>query len=88
MASPASRVTCSLHAGILGALAEAVARGTTPSKNALVERALWREPQAMRRQTRRAQWEDASRDPLFLDDLVETAAAFASVDSEITEESR
>jgi hypothetical protein len=44
------------------------------------------ETRDVRRELRRARWEEASRDPLFLHDLEETAAAFAAADSEVWRE--
>jgi Arc/MetJ-type ribon-helix-helix transcriptional regulator len=83
MRSSARKVTFSLREDVLVALDEAVAQGTAPSKNAFVERALRKELQEIRRQQRESLWQEASRDPLFLRDLAETAAAFAAADSEI-----
>ena len=80
MAAPAKKATFRLQADVLAALDEAVASGSAPSKNAFVDRALRNELRAVRRQLRRAQWEEASRDPLFIHDLEETAAAFETAD--------
>lgn len=82
MATKAKKATFSLPEDVLAALQEAVAQGTAPSKNALVERALVRELQELRRQARRAQWEEAARDPVFLQDIEDTGAAFSSADAE------
>lgn len=76
MASATKKATFSLHEHVLAAMAEAVEQGAAPSKNALVERALIHELREVQRQQRRARWEEASRDPLFLRDLEETQAAF------------
>jgi hypothetical protein len=88
MVSRARKVTFSLHDDVLAALDEAVARGGARSKNAFVEQALRREFQEMRRQSRQAQWEEASRDPLFLKDLEDIGDAFASADAETMEDVR
>jgi hypothetical protein len=88
MAAPAKKATFSLQADVLAGLDEAIASGSAPSKNAFVERALRNELRELRRELRRAQWEEASRDPLFLRDIAETAAAFESADSEISDEAR
>ncbi len=85
MASRIRKVTFSLHEDVLAALDEAVARGDARSKSAFVEQALRREFQEMRRQIRQAQWEEASRDPLFLKDLQEIGDAFAAADAETIE---
>jgi uncharacterized protein YbjT (DUF2867 family) len=48
----------------------------------LIGGALVRELQALRREARRSQWEEASRDPLFLKYIAEVTAAFQSADTE------
>ncbi|HEY7062273.1 MAG TPA: ribbon-helix-helix protein, CopG family [Chloroflexota bacterium] len=86
MAVPARKATFSLQPDVLAAVDEAVASGSAPSKNAFVERALRKELREVRRQLRRAQWEEAFRDPLFIRDLQEVAEAFASSDAETLSE--
>ncbi len=86
MATPAKKATFSLQADVLAALDAAVTSGSAPSKNAFVDRALRKELREARRQVRRAQWEEASRDPLFIRDLEETVAAFETADMEIPPE--
>jgi hypothetical protein len=88
MARSAKRATFSLRADILAALDDAVAHGAAPSKNALVERALERELRGLRREARRGEWEEASRDPLFLKDIAELNDDCASVDAESPQEVR
>jgi hypothetical protein len=83
MAARAKKATFSLSEDVLAALHEAVVQGTAPSKNALVEQALVRELRELRRQARRAEWEEAARDPLFLRDIEDTGAAFSGADAEI-----
>ena len=82
MPSKTRKATFNLHEEVLAALDQEVARGGAPSKNALVERALVRELREMRRQARKLAWEAASRDRLFLKDLDDVHAAFASADAE------
>lgn len=82
MPPPARKATFALDEAVLGALSEAVAHGAAASKNALVERALRRELKEVRRQVRQTQWEKAAADPLFLKDIQEVEAAFASADGE------
>jgi predicted nucleotidyltransferase len=60
------KATFNLPVDVLTALDEAMARGIASSKNALVERALVKELQELRRQERKALWQEAARDPLFL----------------------
>ncbi len=80
--SKTKKATFSLHVDVLAALDRVIAQGAAPSKNALVEQALVRELRELRRQVRRAAWEEAARDPLFLEDLEKTEAAFRSADAE------
>ena len=82
MASRTKKVTFSLHEDVLAGLDEAIQRGAAPSKNALVERALTRELQELRRQARRVRWEEASRDPAFLRDIADVESAFREADAE------
>lgn len=77
-----TKATFSLQKELLDRIAAAVARGAAPSKNALVERALERELQAIRRQTLQARWAEAARDPKFLGDIEDAQAAFAVADAE------
>jgi Arc/MetJ-type ribon-helix-helix transcriptional regulator len=88
MGSAARKVTFSLREDLLVALDQAVARGTAPSKSAFVERALRKELQEIWRQEREALWQEASRDPLFLRDLAETAQAFARADEGLARDTR
>jgi len=82
MVGRSKKATFALHEDTLGALQDAVAHGAAPSKNALVERALTRELQLVRREARRAQWEVATKDPSFLQDIEELDAAFRYADAE------
>lgn len=82
MVRQAKKATFRLSVDILNGMNEAVAMGAAPSKNVLVERALAQELRKLRRQTRRAQWEEASRDPLFLKDLEEIERDFRAADAE------
>jgi hypothetical protein len=61
---------------------EAVAAGFFPSQNALVCRALETELRRTRDERLRREFEEAARDPLFLQDLTETEEAFISADAE------
>ena len=86
--SAGRKVTVSLPEDVLAALDAAVARGITPCKSAFVERALQKELQEMRLQERQALWQEASRDPLFLRDLAETAEAFGRADDGLARDMR
>jgi cytochrome c553 len=76
------KATFNLPVDILTALDEVMARGIAPSKNALVERALVKELQELRRQERKVLWQEAARDPLFLKDIADIEADFHYADSE------
>ena len=82
MGSKTKKATFNLHTEILDALDEVMARGIVPSKNALVERALIKEVKEMRRQERKALWQEAANDPLFIKDIDEVEASFRSADAE------
>jgi hypothetical protein len=82
MPSQGKKATFYLPADLLAALDELLPESGEPSKNALVERALTREVQELRRQVRRRRWHEASRDPLLLKDIQEVEADFAEADAE------
>ena len=76
------KATFNLHRDVIEQLDRAVSRGAAPSKNALVERALRRELDDLRRRERRQRWRAAARDPLLLRDLAEVEQDFAAADAE------
>jgi len=80
----AKKATFSLRPDVLAALDEAVANGTGVSKNAFVEEALLRALRDRQRDIRRAQWETAARDPLFMRDLADVEQDFRDADAETT----
>lgn len=82
MREKTKKATFNLHPTVLAALDQAVTQGMASSKNVLVEQALLRELKELRRQRRKAQWEEAARDPLFLKDIEEIETAFMSADAE------
>jgi hypothetical protein len=88
VANRVSRLALRLPSDLVAAIDEAVAHGAAPSRGAFVERAVQRELREIRREMRQTQWEEASRDPLFLEDLEEIGDAFASADAEAIEEVR
>jgi hypothetical protein len=69
-----------LRVDVFIALYEVVARGIAANKNALLERALVKELQELRRQGRKALWQEAARDPLFLKDMADIEADFRYAD--------
>lgn len=82
MRGKTKKATFNLHTDVLAALDQAMAQGIAPSKNALVEQALVKELNELRRQARQALWQEGSTDPLLLKDIEEVEAAFRSADAE------
>lgn len=82
MRGKTKKATFNLHTDVLAALDQAMAQGIAPSKNALVEQALVKELNELRRQARQALWLEGTKDPLLLKDIEEVEAAFRSADAE------
>ena len=82
MREKTKKATFSLHTDVLAALDEIMAQGMAPSKNALVEQALLKELKELRRQARKALWEEATTDPLFVKDIKEVEVDFQYADAE------
>lgn len=82
MRGKTKKATFNLHTDVLAALDEAMAQGIAPSKNALVEQALVKELNELRRQARQALWQEGAKDPLLVKDIEEVEAAFRSADAE------
>ena len=82
MSAKTKKATFNLHTDVLAALDEVMAQGIAPSKNALVERALLKELKELRRQARKALWQEAAKDPLFLKDIAEVETDFRYADAE------
>jgi hypothetical protein len=76
------KATFNLHFDVLTALDEAMAQGMSTSKNMLVEQALIKELNELKRQARKARWQEASKDPLFLKDIEDVEADFILADGE------
>ena len=76
------KATFSLTTEVLEALDRVMAQGKYPSKNAFVERAIARELDELKREARKAQWQQAAADPLFLKDVAEVEADFRTSDAE------
>ena len=76
------KATFNLPVDVLTALDEVMVLGMAPSKNALVERALVKELRELRRQERKALWQEAARDPLFLKDIADIEEDFRYADAE------
>ena len=82
MSVKTKKATFNLHTDVLAALDKAMAQGIAPSKNAFVEQALLKELKELRRQARKAQWQEAVKDPLFIKDMKEIEADFRYADAE------
>ena len=86
MRGKTKKATFNLHTDVLAELDEVMSKGIAPSKNALVEQALLKELKELGRQTRKALWQEAAKDPLFLKDIEEVEADFKYADAESAEE--
>ncbi len=82
MSTKTKKATFNLHTDVLDALDEVVAQGAAPSKNALVEQALLKELRELKRQARKALWQEAAKDPLFMRDIEQVEADFQYADAE------
>lgn len=82
MRGKTKKATFNLHIDVLAELDEVMTSGIAPSKNALVERALVKELKELRRQARRALWQEAVKDPLFMKDIEKVEADFRYADAE------
>ena len=82
MTEKTKKATFNLHQDILAELDKAMIEGAAPSKNALVERALVKELKELRRQSRKASWEKAAKDPELLKDISDIEVAFRTAGAE------
>ncbi len=82
MRGKTKKATFNLHTDVLAALDKIMAEGIAPSKNALVEQALLKELKELRRQARKALWQEAIKDPLFMKDIEEVESDFQYADAE------
>ena len=82
MSAKTRKVTFNLHPDVLAELDKAMAEGAAPSKNVLVERALVKELDELRRRARKARWEEGARDPALLKDISDVEVVFQSADAE------
>ncbi|MDD2252631.1 MAG: hypothetical protein PHQ10_06690 [Dehalococcoidales bacterium] len=85
MNNKTKKATFNLHPTVLSDLEKAMAEGAATSKNALVERALIKELEELKRKKREAQWQQAARDSLFMNDIAEIEADFKEPDAETAE---
>ncbi len=82
MSERTKKATFNLPPDILAELDKVMAEGAAPSKNALVERALVKELKELRRQARKARWEEGAKDSALLKDISEIEVAYQSADAE------
>jgi hypothetical protein len=81
MRGKTKKATFNLHTDVLTALEEA-SQGATISKNALVEQALLKELNELRKQSRRKLWQQAAKDALFIKDVKDVEDDFNAADAE------
>ncbi|MCG6963599.1 MAG: hypothetical protein LJE95_10070 [Acidobacteria bacterium] len=74
------KVTYSLTEEQLGAMEGAVQEGAAPSNSAFVAEAVRERLEKLHEERLREAFEEAARDPLFLEDVEDTMQAFAGVD--------
>ena len=82
MAERVRGVTFHLSEDVLTAMEQAIGQGAAADASAFVERALVRALPDVRQKSRRAAWQEASQDPLFMRDIAEVETAFGSADRE------
>ena len=82
MSQKTKKATFNLSPEILDELDKAMVNGVAPTKNALVERALAKELRELKRQARKARWEEGAKDIALLKDISEIEVAFQSADAE------
>lgn len=82
MPDKTKKATFNLHVGVLAELDKAIAQGDSPSKNALVEQALVKELNELKRKNRQKLWREAAQDPVFLKDVKDVEADFLTADTE------
>ena len=82
MKGKTKKATFNLHADLLAELDEIMVQGVASSKNALVEQALRKELDEIKRQARKKLWQEAAKDPLFLKDIAVVEYDFRAADSE------
>ena len=82
MPGKTKKATFNLHADLLAELDEIMVQGVASSKNALVEQALRKELDEIKRQARKKLWQEAAKDPLFIKDVAEFEYDFKDADIE------
>jgi rRNA-processing protein FCF1 len=82
MTGKTKKATFNLHTDVLDDLDEIMAYGIASSKNALVEQALIKELNELRRQARKTAWQQAAGDRLLLQDIQNIEDDFRYADAE------
>ena len=82
MPEKTKKATFNFRIDTLSELDELVLQGAASSKNALVEQALLKEMKEIKRLARKALWEEAAKDPLFMKDITDIESDFRYADTE------
>ncbi|MFC1947575.1 hypothetical protein ACFLXY_06630 [Chloroflexota bacterium] len=82
MREKTKKATFNLHTDVLAAIDEIMATGIVPSKNALVEQALIKELNELKKQSRKKRWQEGAEDPLLIKDIEDTDKSFYYADAE------
>lgn len=82
MREKTKKATFNLPVDLLESLDEIMASGMVSSKNALVEQALIKELNELKKQSRKKQWQEGAKDPLLIRDIEDIDSSFYSADAE------
>ena len=80
--SKTKKATFNLSTEVLNELDQLMDRGLAPSKNSVVEKALIKELNELRKKERKVLYQKAMKDPLFVKDIGETERDFTYADDE------
>ena len=82
MSEKTKKATFNLHVDVLAELDKMMIQGIASSKNALVEQALRKELNEIKRQARKKLWQEAAKDSLFIKDVAQVEFDFRVADSD------
>ena len=82
MREKTKKATFNLPTDLLESIDEIMASGMVASKNALVEQALIKELNELKKQSRQKQWQEGAKDPLLIKDIEDTEKSFYNADAE------
>jgi len=82
MSEKTKKATFNLHVDVLAELDKMMIQGIASSKNALVEQALRKELNEIKRQARKKLWQEAAKDSLFIKDVAQVEYDFRVADSD------